>query len=388
MVDERMQDAGALRLGYVGKGDAALGSTATEDAFGKWRTDTLKVLGEIMGKEARPMTYEPSLEVFERGAADHVGVYLGEPSPQHLTGSPKSNINLQNPYAAPIALSKKLFTRGDRNCVHMEFDISKVPSLKYMSGDHLAVWPINPDGEVERLVGVLGWDEKMRNACIDITAKEKGARAPIPTPTTRETVLRYYLEICCPVSHDLVGFLRDVAPSEHGRQMLEALHRDWTRVGEELSSKYLNVAKLMQLADASRPWTNVSLPLLIESLPKVRPRYYSIASSPSVAARKPAITAMVNAPPLDPTSPNLISERFHGVATNYLLALKRHQHGELDAAKPDHPSYTLSGPRNKLAGPRVLLHIRPSTFRLPTNPARPVIMVGAGTGIAPFRSFV
>ena len=388
-VDERMQAAGALRLGYIGKGDAALGNTVTEDSFGKWKADMLKALGEIMGKEARPMTYEPSLEVFEQCAAEPAEIYLGEPSSQHLTGSPKSNINLQNPYAAPVALSKELFTRGDRNCVHMEFDISKVPSLKYVSGDHLAVWPINPEREVERLIGVLGWDETMRNACIDIAAKENGTPVPLPTPTTRETVLRYYLEICGPVSYDLVGLLKEFAPSENGKDMLEALLRDWTRVGEELSSKYLNVAKLMQLAEPSKPWTNVPLALLIESLPKLRPRYYSIASSPSVAARKPAITAVVNAMPSTPTGPNPTAERFHGVATNYLLALNRHLHGDLDSLTPkNHPNYALSGPRNKLEGPKVLLHIRPSTFKLPTNPARPIIMVAAGTGIAPFRGFV
>ena len=388
VVDEKMQAAGALRLGYVGKGDSALGSTATEESFSKWKADMLKAMGEILNKEARPMTYEPSLEVFEQCAAEPADIYLGEPSPQHLTGSPKSNINLQNPYAAPLALSKELFTRGDRNCVHMEFDISKVPSLKYVPGDHLAVWPINPDGEVARLVRVLGWDETMCNACIDIVAKENGTPVPLPTPTTRETVLRYYLEICGPVSYDLVGFMKELAPSETGRNMLEALHRDWTRIGEELSSKYLNVAKLMQLAEPSQPWTNVPLALLIESLPKVRPRYYSIASSPSVAARKPAITAVVNATPSTPNSPSPTTERFHGVATNYLLALKRHLHGEVDSCTPDHPTYDLSGPRNKLEGPKVLLHIRPSTFKLPTNPARPIIMVGAGTGIAPFRGFI
>lgn len=387
VVDEKLQAAGAERLGYVGKGDAAGGTTATENSFSDWKREMLHILGEKLGREERAMTYEPGLDVLEACSLEQADVYLGEPGAQHLKGSPKTNINLQNPYAAPIALSKELFTTGDRNCIHMEFDISGAPSLKYQSGDHLAVWPINPDDEVERLIRVLGWDEATRHTSIDIQAKERTTKVPIPSPTTRETVLKYYLEICGPVSHDLVGLLRDFAPSPDAKQVLEDLYGSWRTVGQELSSKYLNTGKLMQFAGGNATWSKVPLTLLIESMPKVQPRYYSIASSPTVAARRPAITAVVNASPPAPTPSDPVAERFHGVATNYLLAHKRHQHGE-EPAEPGRPSYTLDGPRGKLAGSKVLMHVRTSAFKLPTNPSRPIIMVGAGTGVAPFRGFL
>jgi NADPH-ferrihemoprotein reductase len=385
VVDERLIAAGAQRLGYVGKLDEAAGVITMEEAFREWKTGMLGVLGRLLGQEERGTTYEPSLDVVELKDRDpnSPDVYLGEPNQHPLTGSPSgSPFGLHNPYAAPVLFSRDLIAADDRSCIHMEFDLSGAPSLKYRCGDHLAVWPVNPDEEVDRLATALGWDTKLRHTAIDIQAKQPGTKVPIPTPTTPEAVLRHYLEICGPVSRELVGLLGEFSPSESAKVALTKIHDNWSEF--LLRNPFINLAKLLQLVDPTTPWTSIPLALLIETIPKLQPRYYSIASSPTVAARRPAITAAVV------SKERKTGSVFYGVATHYLLA--RHHHGQNHSQPllplPQSPTYNLDGPRRKLAPSKILIHIRPSTFKLPPIARTPIIMIGAGTGIAPFRGFI
>jgi cytochrome P450/NADPH-cytochrome P450 reductase len=94
-------------------------------------------------------------------------------------------------------------------------------------------------------------------------------------------------------------------------------------------------------------------------LPLLRPRYYSIASSPLVAPNAVSLTvAVVEAPARSGRG------TFAGVCSNYL---RGHNAGEVLYA---------------------FVKDTKSSFRLPADPATPIIMVGPGTGFAPFRGFL
>ena len=97
----------------------------------------------------------------------------------------------------------------------------------------------------------------------------------------------------------------------------------------------------------------------LEMVPPIRVRQYSISSSPLWNPQRVTLTiSVVNAPALSGKD-----EEFMGVATTYL-----------DGLRP---------------GDKVQMAVRPSgVFHLPLDPSVPVVMIAAGSGVAPMRGFI
>lgn len=312
--------------------------------------------------------------------AEEDQVYLGEPNKNHLEGTSKGPYNANNPYIAPIAESKEIFTAKDRNCLHMEIDVGG-SNITYTTGDHVAVWPTNAGREVDRFVKIIGLGDK-RHTVINVKGKDPTAKVPFPSPTTYDAVVRYHMEICAPVSRQFVSQLAPFAPNETIKAEMSKMGSDKDYFHEKVSELNINIAQLLEIQSNGEPWTNIPFSLFIEGLHKIQPRYYSISSSSMVQKQKISITAVVESIE-KPGAPHIVK----GVTTNYLLALKQKQHGDPNP-DPHGLNYALTGPRNKYDGIHVPVHVRHSNFKLPSDPTRPIIMVGPGTGVAPFRGFV
>ncbi|KID72713.1 NADPH--cytochrome P450 reductase [Metarhizium brunneum] len=193
-----------------------------------------------------------------------------------------------------------------------------------------------------------------------------------PSPTTYAALFRHYLDICGAPSRDLVAALAPFAPDATSRAETARLGSRKADFAAQVTRPHMNLARLLDAVGRGRPWDKTPLPLLIQGIPRLRPRYYSISSSSLEHPRRISVTAVVEARPVS-------GRLFHGLATNYLLALKQATDGRA--------TYRVAGPRNKLQG-KVPVHIRQSSFRLPADLLCPVIMVGPGTGVAPFRAFI
>ncbi|KAL8787186.1 MAG: hypothetical protein Q9195_007877 [Heterodermia aff. obscurata] len=152
------------------------------------------------------------------------------------------------------------------------------------------------------------------------------------------------------------------ATSDDDKTALKSLTSDEVFQSQVLDRNY-------SLIDLLEDHTSVELPLAsyIDMLKPLTPRQYSISSSPLAESHHLApdtftatITYDVHTAPARSGS----SRTFHGVATSYLASLR--------------------------PGSRIHCFVRPTNaaFHLPTDPTVPIIMIAAGSGIAPMRGFI
>ncbi|KAK7755445.1 hypothetical protein SLS62_002673 [Diatrype stigma] len=381
-----LQRCGAESLMSVGKADARRGTT--EEDFFTWKESLYNVLREQLGfaessRDSLAAQYQPTLKVVEDDSLDLADLHDGNPVHGVDGGKPGANSPIKG---LMIKQSRELFQSSSRNCLHIEFDISNVPELTYKTGDHLAIWPINPDQEVDRLVALLGFSER-RATPILISSLDAAIKVKIPSPTSIDALFRYYLEVGAPVSRATVQGLANFAPSPAIKDFLFNLSRDRDVFAEFTSRTHVTVGRLLELAlkvdsDVST-WQDLPLSYLVEILPRSQPRYYSISSSSITSPRSPTITVLVANTELSAVNPPVVS--IPGLASNYLLSLSGSQGATIGSEKL---TYALSGPSGALAGGLAHAHIRRSKFKLPALSSCPIIMVAAGTGLAPFRAFV
>ena len=125
-------------------------------------------------------------------------VYLGEPNSLRLKGEMKAPFSSHNPSFAPIIDSQKIFNVPDRNCMHIEISLAG-SGLSYETGDHVSICPVDSGAEVDRFLSVFGLLSK-HDIVIDVKGVKRAAKVSFPVPTMYDTVVRYRLEICAPVS--------------------------------------------------------------------------------------------------------------------------------------------------------------------------------------------
>lgn len=385
VVSASLNKHGAKPLMPIGKADDAAGGT--EEDFITWRDDLFTFFRQELHFEEGTMEYEPTLFVEEEHSLASTDLYLGKPSGQRsFSETASGNSAIEH---IPVKSSRELFTSSSRNCVHMEFDLTHHPEMRYKTGDHIAIWPINPEDEVEIILQLLGISDR-RNVPISIRPMEQSLKVKIPSPTTIEALFKYYLEVCAPVSRDTLLNLVQFAPNESARRFLRTLSSDKCTFTDYLSRTHLTLGRLLQIAVDSDPaatWSSLPLSLVIESLPSMQPRYYSISSSSATTPRYPSISALVSK-----TSPTNAPELFiHGVTSNYLVALQNPQQASPSGAAhlDSFPIYDIHGTHGRSESEvRLYAQIRRSKFKLPTRTTTPLVMIGAGTGVAPFRAFV
>jgi sulfite reductase (NADPH) flavoprotein alpha-component len=268
--------------------------------------------------------------VAETGATGETGE-PGEPggsSEGAAVPRPRSTWNKRNPYRSHLTVNRLLSApHSAKEIRHYEFDLGD-SGITYEAGDALAVVPLNDEELVGALLEHLG-----------ATGDEEAAR-----------LLRTEREIRTP-SKELIAELAERAPSGE----LAAVVAQGTRSDLDSWLWGRDVLDLLRTTDTA------TAPTLPELLPLLRPlqaRQYSISSSPLAHPDRIHLTVAS-------VRYGAGQRRYEGVASTYLAD----RVGGEDAT--------------------VGIYVQPNaSFGVPADDDAPMVMIGPGTGIAPFRGFL
>ncbi|KAJ3341987.1 hypothetical protein HDU83_006374 [Entophlyctis luteolus] len=271
----------------------------------------------------------------------------------------------------------------------MEFDISNT-GARYETGDHVGIYGSNSVASVMELARAAGLSDEILDSVVRLKANSANrlstmAKVPFPNPCTVRTALTHYLAINSPVKQHQLELMAKYAADEAEKEAIYNLVDDRAAYVEKVEHCQKN------LAETLRDFKSIQLPLdvlLCELLGPIVVRYYSISSSSKKEPTTVSITAVavryvLPQPPLmKPTLPSSVSYK-EGLVTSFVYRLAENQSGfEAPAENADE---TYDTPN---LATHVPIFIRSSSFRLPRDVSAPVIMIGPGTGVAPFRGFI
>lgn len=344
MIDEQLAAHGATPAVARGEGDAR---DDLDGQFEKW----FKSVREIAVKEfaidtgfTREANDEPlyKIEPVAHSAVNTVAVSGGAVPVKLLVNDELQNKSGANPS-----------TRSTR---HIEVELPE--NVTYRVGDHLSVIPRNDPvlvDAVARRFGFLPADQVRLHV-----ATGRRAQLPVDNAVSVGRLLTEFVELQQVATRKQIQIMSEHTRCPMTKPKLEALIGDDPASTElyrsEIMAKRRSVYSLLE----EYPACELPFHTYLEMLSLLSPRYYSISSSPAMAgASKCSVTVgVVDAPASSGRGV------YKGVCSNYL-----------SSRRPGDVVYAIV--RETKAG-----------FRLPENPATPIIMVGPGTGLAPFRGFL
>nr|XP_057915860.1 methionine synthase reductase isoform X2 [Doryrhamphus excisus]XP_057915861.1 methionine synthase reductase isoform X2 [Doryrhamphus excisus]XP_057915862.1 methionine synthase reductase isoform X2 [Doryrhamphus excisus] len=282
-------------------------------------------------------------------------------------------LNKESLYEVPISRAVHLAS-GDsvKTAILFELDISAYPMLTYQPGDSFDVFCPNRASEVEHMLRRLDLeDQKNYHVNVSVLENTKKKGAQVPSYIHQNMSLLYLFTWCLEIrSVPKKAFLR--ALSEHTADGVQKrrLQELCSKQGTADYNQYVRESSLsvMELLDAF-PSCSPPLGVLIEHLPKLQPRPYSAASSCLQCPGKLNFVLSVVEFPACSWRP--VGKR--GLCSGWLSDLVDPAQGFPCGTEP----------------PKIHVSLRPNcAFRLPSDPSVPLIMVGPGTGVAPFVGFL
>lgn len=343
MIDEQLAAHGARNVFDRGEGDAREDLEGQFEAwFAKLRPVTAKEFG--IGTD------------FNRDGSD-APLYSIEPVPSTVTHSIAgasgaipmkvlANNELQNKAGAGAS---------DRSTRHVEVELPS--GVAYRVGDHLSVLPRNDAALVEAVARRFGFMSADR---IRLNVGE-GRRSQLPVGDVISVgrLLTEFVELQQIATRKHIQVMADNTRCPMTKPKLLALCGEDAQSSERYRSEVLARRKSVFNLLQEHPACELPFHLYLEMLSLLSPRYYSISSSPAAVGPRCSVTVAVVE-----GAANSGNGSFKGVCSNYLADRK--------------PGETV----------HAVIRETKAGFRLPDDPSKPIIMIGPGTGLAPFRGFL
>ncbi|XP_010718869.1 nitric oxide synthase, brain [Meleagris gallopavo] len=361
-VDTLLEELGGERILRMGEGDELCGQ---EESFRTWAKKVFKAACDVfcVGDDVNIEKANNSLISNDRSwkRSKFRLTYVAE-APELTQGL--YSIHKKRVYAARLITRQNLQSpKSSRSTIFLRLHTNGHQELQYLPGDHLGVFPGNHEELVNALIDRLE-DAPPANQLVKVELLEERSTAlgvisnwtdenRIP-PCTIFQAFKYYLDITTPPTPLLLQQFALLATSDKEKKRLQVLSKGLQEYEEWKWSKNPTVVEVLE------EFPSVQMPstLLLTQLPLLQPRYYSISSSPEMYPGEVHLTvAVVSYRTRDGEGPI-----HHGVCSSWL---NRIQSDEVV------PCFVRGAPG----------------FHLPQDPQVPCILIGPGTGIAPFRSF-
>ncbi|XP_053697417.1 nitric oxide synthase [Sabethes cyaneus] len=358
-IDNILGELGGERLMKMATGDEICGQ---EQAFRKWAPEVFKIACETF-------CLDP-----EETLADANFALQGELSENTVRFAPVSEYEpldralskFHNKKATECSLKRKAISLhegpqgSERSTILVEIIAE---GIAYEPGDHVGIFPANRaeivDGILRRLSGISNPDEILQLQVLKEKHTQNGVykswepHERLPVCSLR-TLMTRFLDITTPPSRQLLTFLASCCEDKGDEERLlmlaneSSVYEDW---------RYWKLPHLLEVLEEF-PSCKPPATVLVAQLNALQPRFYSISSSPRKYSDEIHLTVAI----VTYKAEDGEGAEHYGVCSNYLANLD----GE----------------------DKLYLFVRSASgFHMSKDPDRPVILIGPGTGIAPFRSF-
>ncbi|MBB6187670.1 assimilatory sulfite reductase (NADPH) flavoprotein subunit [Rhodanobacter sp. MP7CTX1] len=253
-------------------------------------------------------------------------------SPLHAVSN-RSTYSRERPFAATVLANQRIVARDNaRDVRHVELSLAG-SGLQYAPGDALGIWPSNPSVLVEQWLAALQLD-----GALDVTHE------------ARTLTLTQWLTREREITRLNRSFVATLAATSGHAELIRVLQ-------VENAADFSALLASDQPIDLLRRYPAIWKPeALVAALRPLTPRLYSIASSPQLVGDEVHLTVAV-------VDYEAHGSPHFGAASAFLAATD--EDGKV-------PVFIESNER----------------FHLPADSTRDIIMIGPGTGVAPFRAFV